>query len=216
MGLAVDVTERRRAEEDLRRSKEHLRTVISNAPLVLFALDAKGIFTLCEGRGLEALGSRPGRPSANRAFDIYKHAAAAPPQRAARPLGEEFTSTVELGGLWFETYFSPVFKGYDEVAGVIGVAINVDARRRAEDALRRSEDQLRHSRKMEAIGRVAGGVAHDFNNLLTAITGYADLLLSRGRGARPCSARTWRRSATPPSARPPSPASCWPSAASRC
>jgi len=178
MGLAMDVTERRRVEEDLRRSKEHLRTVISNAPLVLFAMDAKGVFTLCEGRGLEELGLKAGEAVGKSAFEIYKNA----PQirlNVRRALsGEEFASTVELQGQWFETYFSPVYKGYDEVAGVIGVAINVDARRRAEEALRRSEEQLRNSRKMEAIGRVAGGVAHDFNNLLTAITGYAELLLS--------------------------------------
>lgn len=68
------------------------------------------------------------------------------------------------------------------VAGGMGGAM---ARHHTEEALRHSTDLLRHSQKMEAVGRLAGGVAHDFNNLLTAIMGYGDILLDQMSSAQP-------------------------------
>jgi len=55
----------------------------------------------------------------------------------------------------------------------------ISDREKAENALQKSEGQLRHAQKMDAVGRLAGGVAHDFNNMLSVILGHAEMAMSR-------------------------------------
>jgi PAS domain S-box-containing protein len=70
-----------------------------------------------------------------------------------------------------------IVNGSGEPVKIIGTVQDVTDLKQARQALRRSEDLLLQSQKMEAVGRLAGGVAHDFNNILTVIDGYCAMAL---------------------------------------
>src|SRR6266550_3106792 len=140
---ARDVTERRRQERALRENKERLRTVIAGAPLVLFALDRDGVFTMVEGRGLDAVGVRPALLVGRSAFELFADLPHALADVRRALTGEMFSSTVEVFGVVFEAWYSPVRDADGAVAGVIGVGTDITERCRAEAALRRSEESHR-------------------------------------------------------------------------
>ena len=127
---------------ELRDSEERLRTVVTGAPVVLFAVDRNGIFTLSEGQGLDALGLKPGQVVGQSAFDVYQDIPEIVEHLHRSLEGEEVASTVQVADLVYETRYSPVRDEGGEVAGVIGVATDVTDRKRAEEELRDAHRRL--------------------------------------------------------------------------
>ena len=84
--------------------------------------------------------------------------------------------------VWFQDDAAVVRDDSGRPAYLRGFMQDITARRRTEEALSERDEQLRKVQKLEAIGRLAGGVAHDFNNLLTPILGYAKLLQENAVG----------------------------------
>jgi len=170
VGVNVDITERKRAADSLRESQERLRTVVTSAPIILFALDKDGIFTLSEGQGLKALGRKPGEVVGKSVFDVYKDVPEILDVARHALNGETVTSTIKIDEVTLETHHSPVFDANGNIVGTIGVSTDVTERHRL-------QQQLLQQQKLESIGTLAGGIAHDFNNLLAVIMGNTSIHL---------------------------------------
>ena len=127
-----DMAEIHRLRQEAEESGRRLRAVIDSAPLVLFALNREGIFILSEGRGLRNLGLEPGQVVGRSVFDVYR----ALPRLVAdvrRALaGEEFTGDVEVGTDVWETTFAQLVDAEGQRMGILGVALDVSERKRAE------------------------------------------------------------------------------------
>jgi PAS domain S-box-containing protein len=184
---------RKRAEDALRSSEAHFRSLIENASDIIAILDANGLIQYLSPATERALGHEPERVLQRRVTDFLHpdDALSLAQVREVMRTQPEAIRTAEFrlrhrDGSWrvFEGVAKFLDTGGHDRRYVVN-ARDITERKRTEDALHHSEDLLRHSQKMEAVGRLAGGVAHDFNNLLTAIMGYGELILSRLRSSDP-------------------------------
>ncbi|CAN5617784.1 hypothetical protein BH23GEM10_BH23GEM10_09070 [soil metagenome] len=184
-GVITDVTDRREAEDAVRRSEEYFRSLIESAADMVAVLTGDGTIRYVSPAVERVLGFPPDAWEGT-TYTQWLHpddidaAIAVIGGLLEEPDGTVMTETRvrHRDGSWREV--EATCRNLLLTPGVEGLIINardVTERHRAEQALRESAELLLRAQKMDAIGRLAGGVAHDFNNLLTAILGHADLLI---------------------------------------
>ncbi|MCM8594106.1 PAS domain S-box protein [Accumulibacter sp.] len=137
----------RQRERALKDSEARYRSVISNAPLVIFRFDERGVFLFSEGQGLARAGLTPSQAVGQSLFDRYREC----PEicaRARRALaGEEQQFVSRIGDVFFDTHFTPLRDASDRLQ-VIGVALDISERVRAEEELRQANLVVENSPAM--------------------------------------------------------------------
>jgi PAS domain S-box-containing protein len=172
-----DVTSQRKTEEELRRSQARLRTIVTGAPIVLFALNDQGNFTLVEGMG--AVGAAFASPElvGQSVFDAYAQMPDLLEIVREALSGRVAVSTIEVGSLAYEVRCSPYASHDGTRDGVVGVATDVTERLKAQ----RMKDEF------------VSIVSHELRTPLTSIRGSLGLLEGGVAGELPKKARDLTR-----------------------
>ena len=178
-----DTTERRRAEDALRESRERLQAVLDNAGAAIYVKDLDGRYVLANADAAALAGRTPEEMIGKTDYELYPDDVAArfaAGDRAVLDSGEpvRFEKTVPLAS-GTATYIEQRFLLRDAdgmIYAVGGISTDITERVRVEQDKSRLEKELHQAQRLEMLGRLAGGIAHDFNNLTVIVLNTAALL----------------------------------------
>lgn len=174
-----DITHRRQADEQL----EVLKYSVEQAPAAAYWLAPDGRITYVNDAGCRALGYSQDELLRMTVFQVNVRATEERWGQVWQTLRERGVMTVESehrrkDGSVFPVAITSVYFCYGGQEYCTGFAVDVTEQRRAARERQALEAQLAEAQRLEAIGRLAGGVAHDFNNMLSVIMGHAEMALN--------------------------------------
>jgi len=130
--LRAETQKHKATSAQLSEALSRLRTIIASVPIVVFAVDRKGVITFEDGQVLNSLGVEPGAHIGKSVLEAYGQSRELPEHMRRALRGEEFSALVEIGSVALETWYSPTRDKDGSVCGYTGVAFNVTEQRRLE------------------------------------------------------------------------------------